>query len=300
MDPIIEEEIIIRQPVTEIWNYITCPERIPEWADGISHVENISDSPLKTGSAFRTIYKLADVPTGSSHIVMEMSIPEYLKMKVHYKTLGRTTWSFATENSGTRVSARAEHNLGENKQKTLAKELQRLKQILETGKIPELPSGKMKGVNGIQKDAIMKEHIDASVHVNRPIQEIWDYMMQVDRIPEWAAGATGTVDISDYPIRLGTTFTVVYPLDDEEVKSPHKVLELTPPNVLRLQTHDTIVAFTTWKLASEGNGTKVTVNIKYNFTESGNKAVEKEVSFLKQVLETGKIPEQSLRGKEQW
>ena len=296
----VEGSITINCQVKEAWDYITCVNKIPEWMIGVTRVLGISDTPIKVGTTFRAAYPLGWTQTKSSHEVIELEPLRRLRMKVHYKTLGRTTWSFEPEGSGTKVSATAQHNFGEFKKKILAKELKNIKLALETGKIPG--GLLLKGMidDGLVKDVILKERIGGSIHVDRPVQEIWDYMMQVDRIPEWAAGASGVVDISDIPLRVGSTFSTVYALDGEEIVGPHKVIELTPPNVWGLQIHYTIVAFTTWKLIPEGNGTKVTVSVEYNFTESGNKAIEKEVRFLKQVLETGKIPEESLRGKEQW
>jgi len=123
-------------------------------------------------------------------------------------------------------------------------------------------------------------------------------MTQVEKIPEWAAGVDKTVDISDTPIKVGTTFTNVYKLEGKQVTAPHLVTALEPPRRWELKIWYAAVAITTWHYESEGSGTKVWVTVDYSFGEKEQRAVDKELQFLKEVLETGKIPDASRRGKD--
>ena len=296
----VEGSIHVNRPAQEVWDYITQVDRIPEWTTGAYGVENISDTPIKVGSTFRTVFQLEGVEVTVPHEVTELKPPHRWRMKIHYKTVGFTTWNFASEDGGTKVSASVEHNFGERKQKTLIKELQFLKQVLETGEIPDASLRGKVDFFDLVKEAVLMDRIEESIYVDRPVQEIWDYIIQVDKIVEWAAGASGVVDVSDTPIKVGTTFSTVYTLDGKEIKGHHEVTELESPNKWRMKIHYTIVGFATWDFISESGGTRISASIEDNFNESLPTAIRKELQFLKQVLETSEIPAESLRGKEQW
>lgn len=140
--------------------------------------------------------------------------------------------------------------------------------------------------------------IKSSVRVNRHIEEIWDYISQVEKIPEWAAGAYDVSKESPDPIGLGSRFTTFYDLDGEKVQSLHRVIEFERPNRWLMKIHYVTVGITSWTFQEDGDGTVVAASVEHWFDERTQPALDKELLFLKQVLETGVIPPESLRGKD--
>ncbi len=93
--------------------------------------------------------------------------------------------------------------------------------------------------------------IERSIAINRPPDEIFDLLVDLHRLPDWATNVVDTHAIADTPVRQGSTFRQILriggrTLDTEwratEVERPrHVVYEATAPDGGRLAMKQHIV-----------------------------------------------------------
>jgi len=289
----VEGTIHIARRPEEIWSYMTQIEHIPEWAAYTHAVESISPGPLEIGSTFTTLQKLEDVEVRAPHRVAEFVLRTRLKLLVQRWTSGITTWLYEAVGTGTNITVTVDHETKEQEERVVQKELSFLKQILETGQAP----GRKPWEEARESDRRLTSRVGGSIFVDRPVTEIWQYMVQVERIPEWAAGARGVVDITPGPHGVGSKFKTVFDLKLGEVRPPHVTTQFVPNQKWELNIVFPYTSDITWNLIPKDTGTDVAVTVEYHFGEREQQALEKELQFLKQVLETGLIPDSSLKGK---
>ena len=45
---------------------------------------------------------------------------------------------------------------------------------------------------------------ELSVDIDRPLHEVWEYLTDPERVPEWQSSAQSSHQVSDGPMRVGT------------------------------------------------------------------------------------------------
>ena len=102
--------------------------------------------------------------------------------------------------------------------------------------------------------------IENSVVINRPVDEIFEFMANAENNPQWQSGAQEVVKTSEGPIGVGTTFTSVSQLLGKRLESVVEYTAYEPNKRVAGKVTSGPVPFqfeTTFEPAAEG-GTKVT------------------------------------------
>ena len=65
---------------------------------------------------------------------------------------------------------------------------------------------------------------ELSVDIDRPLHEVWEYLTDPERVPEWQSSAQSSHQVSDGPMRVGTRWQEVRRFVGKKVEM---VMELT-------------------------------------------------------------------------
>jgi hypothetical protein len=68
-----------------------------------------------------------------------------------------------------------------------------------------------------------------SIVINRPLEEVFDYVSNVDNFPEWAGGAIEVHKDEPGPLREGYRFTVVASLLGRRFENRYELASYDPP-----------------------------------------------------------------------
>lgn len=102
--------------------------------------------------------------------------------------------------------------------------------------------------------------IENSIVINRPVDEIFEFMANAENNPQWQSGTQEAVKTSEGPIGVGTTFTSVSRLLGKRLESVVEYTAYEPNKRVAGKVTSGPVPFqfeTTFEPAAEG-GTKVT------------------------------------------
>jgi uncharacterized protein YndB with AHSA1/START domain len=83
-----------------------------------------------------------------------------------------------------------------------------------------------------------------TVHVNAPIESVFDLWVNLDRAHEWIGGLTGYTDVTGPIDRVGTRYTAHF----GRMKSATEVVEVERPRLFRTR-------FGSWLLAGDSRAT---------------------------------------------
>ena len=72
-------------------------------------------------------------------------------------------------------------------------------------------------------------HAEGSIVINRPLEEVFDYVSNVDNFPEWAGGAIEVHKDDTGPLREGYRFTVIVSLLGRRFENPYELTSYEPP-----------------------------------------------------------------------
>lgn len=70
--------------------------------------------------------------------------------------------------------------------------------------------------------------IEHSVEINRPVDEVFDYMTKPENTPQWQTGMLESERISEGPMRVGTIFTEVRQMMGRKMLQKMEVMEYKP------------------------------------------------------------------------
>ncbi len=102
--------------------------------------------------------------------------------------------------------------------------------------------------------------IENSVVINRPVDEVFEFLANSENDPQWQSGAQEVMKTSEGPIGVGTTFTTVSRLLGRRLESTVEYTAYEPNKRLAGKATSGPIPFqfeTTFEPAAEG-GTKVT------------------------------------------
>lgn len=74
-------------------------------------------------------------------------------------------------------------------------------------------------------------HVEERVTINRPIEEVFTYLSDLERQPEWVRNASEVRKTVGGPTKVGTTFHVVGKTLGRPMESDCEVTEYDPPSV---------------------------------------------------------------------
>ena len=136
-------ELEIRRPIDEVFQFLSNFENMPKWNYFVVNVKKISDGPIGINTAFRQIRKTDNqeyriIEFEPQHRVAVETSPPYTKLMMRFtlepsdngnSTLVIDEWKFDTGKP-----AFFERVSGKKVKLAVAENLEKLKQLLETGK----------------------------------------------------------------------------------------------------------------------------------------------------------------------
>ena len=140
-------------------------------------------------------------------------------------------------------------------------------------------------------------HIENSVHINRPIDEVFAYVSDPSRMKEWN---TDLVDAYvDGPVQLGARLTQVRSLLGQKIEATAEVTALDPPNSLSFASigGGMINMMGSYLFEAMGEGTHFTLSVDIAPTgvlkiaegalvDNASKNMQQNLAMLKQILES--------------
>jgi uncharacterized protein YndB with AHSA1/START domain len=81
-----------------------------------------------------------------------------------------------------------------------------------------------------------KMRVEASVVVNRPIEEVFAFVSDLTNTPQWATEILEMKKTSEGPVGVGTTFTSAAKMLGQQLENAHEILEYEPSRKLVLNT----------------------------------------------------------------
>ena len=94
--------------------------------------------------------------------------------------------------------------------------------------------------------------VEFTIEIARPASEVFDHLVDVDKLPEWQASAIECA--SDGPLEQGSRITERRKLFGHEAQTVLEVTEYDPPSRLTLRTLDGPVRFTVDHRLEDVNG----------------------------------------------
>jgi uncharacterized protein YndB with AHSA1/START domain len=140
----LEESVVVERPIGEVFEYLTDPDRIPEWQTTALEARRETDGPLRVGSRFRETRKFLGRRLESTTEVVEYEPPHVFAVRPSAGPVPfQVTTSLSETAAGTRVVSVLEgepggfFRLGEPLvaralERELAKSLRALKRVLES------------------------------------------------------------------------------------------------------------------------------------------------------------------------
>ncbi len=140
-----------------------------------------------------------------------------------------------------------------------------------------------------------------SIFINRPQQEVWDFLSNPANEPQWQSGTESAEWTSEGPPGVGSTQRGLGKILGRKMDFPIEVTAWDPPNELgRITVSGPIQAESTIKLEPREDGTQLSV--RYQGESKGffkiaeglvgkqtKKQVDADLDTLKQLLEEGQV-----------
>jgi uncharacterized membrane protein len=86
--------------------------------------------------------------------------------------------------------------------------------------------------------------VDHEVVVNRPVEEVFDYLTNIEALGEWQSSVVDARRVTDGPVRTGTRFIESRHLMGRSIESTVEVTEHAPPERFTVRVLDGPVRFT--------------------------------------------------------
>jgi carbon monoxide dehydrogenase subunit G len=101
---------------------------------------------------------------------------------------------------------------------------------------------------------------ELSVDIDRPLHEVWEYLTDPERVPEWQSSAESSHQVSEGPMRVGTRLRDERRFMGRRATSDVEVSEYEPEHLFTLHGLSGPVRFTVrHRLSVNGAGTRLDI-----------------------------------------
>lgn len=136
---------------------------------------------------------------------------------------------------------------------------------------------------------------ESSIEIERSPADVFAYLTDVERVPEWQATCEQVTRISDEPLAVGSTFTDVRTFLGHKGESTVEVVELEAERRFSVKTAAGPIPFEVHHtLEADGEGTRLTIAAEAGgvprlagalVTPQGEGQLRGDLERLKQILE---------------
>jgi carbon monoxide dehydrogenase subunit G len=103
-------------------------------------------------------------------------------------------------------------------------------------------------------------HFELSIEIDRPVHEVWEYLIEPENVPEWQSSAVSSHQVSEGPIGLGARLRDERRFMGRRANSDVEVSEFEPERLFTLHGLSGPVRFTVrHRLSENGTGTRLDV-----------------------------------------
>jgi len=103
-------------------------------------------------------------------------------------------------------------------------------------------------------------HFELSIEIDRPVHDVWEYLIEPENVPEWQSSAVSSHQVSEKPIGLGARLRDERRFMGRRATSDVEVSEFEPERLFTLHGLSGPVRFTVrHRLSENGRGTKLDV-----------------------------------------
>ena len=104
---------------------------------------------------------------------------------------------------------------------------------------------------------------DTNIVINRPVDEVWTYLVEQEKAPSWAVGVRDIRFITDPPMQLGTKCSWTQTFLGKDIDAIHEVVEYEPYKLLTFKA-DSGPFPITYRYTFEPipDGTKLTMTVE--------------------------------------
>ncbi len=103
-------------------------------------------------------------------------------------------------------------------------------------------------------------HVEHSVVINRPIEEVFSFVSDIEKMPQWAAEVVEAKQISEGAMGMGTTVKIAVKVLGRRAENTHKVTAYEPNSKFAFKTTSgPIQSEVTESVESVEDGTKFTI-----------------------------------------
>lgn len=107
--------------------------------------------------------------------------------------------------------------------------------------------------------------IERTVELPRPPEEVFRVLTDLERLHEWATIVVDTREVSDTPLRAGSTFCQTVRVLGQEIESNWRVTELDAPHVISYEAQSPLGGSLamTQRVEPAGDGSRVQLELDY-------------------------------------
>ena len=107
----LKDGIVINTTSEKLWPFLTTPDLIRKWLEGIEFVSTKGNYP-EVGSSFEWAYKVAGLALKGTNTVAELVPGQAIHYKVQGLLTGTQNWDISQAGGGVRVDVDNEYELG--------------------------------------------------------------------------------------------------------------------------------------------------------------------------------------------
>ena len=142
--------------------------------------------------------------------------------------------------------------------------------------------------------------VQSSIIVYRPMEEVFDFMVSPYSGPAFILSLGENTNINPEKTQMGQTYDWQFNIGEVVLKGKGEVIEFDRPHTIKIATAGDSSSTWTYVLKEEGDGTRVTAEIEYDFPETvykrltdnktdinefGQKMAEQMLKNLKVIME---------------
>lgn len=140
-------------------------------------------------------------------------------------------------------------------------------------------------------------HIQQSTVINQPVENVFSYVTDIEKLPQWAGEIVEARVTSDGPVDVGTTWTGVIKALGRKMENLHEISEYEQNRKFSMRIiSGPVTGEATYSFETLGNGTKIGVMVDAELggffkvadpivSQTLQKQYETNLANLKEVLE---------------
>jgi len=109
--PVIERSTTINAPLEQVFQLLDTPERVGEWAPGVTRVADIKQTPQRIGDSARITYSVLGLRFPMKMTVVEYNRPRKVTTRMEGGMGGTFAWSLEPQGLATRVQMRIDYTM---------------------------------------------------------------------------------------------------------------------------------------------------------------------------------------------